>query len=330
MSEQDVSGWSSLVNAAQKEAEEYESSTGSMEDGPKLVFIGAGTHDVRFYVDRTKKTVRLIRRIVYHMNSKKRVKCEGDNCQVCKFVETAKAQGLKDAWKYGPRESGLAFGVVYKSTDASKYMVKDSPVVMVLHARMVYEINKMISTYGVENSMKLFEANPSLVIKISHTGGAGGNTNVAPIPFESEKKLLPSYEKFPDLDAVYIPSGPPSDKDVSEFKQLVQARLRETLSLTEPPQNSPPVAPQAPMAGSMNNGPSVVPPSPGAPTFTQQSASLGIAGIVGPRPLKSGGSLPKDAPQCYGAKPKDVNHVCQLCPHEMLCIKETLLTASLV
>lgn len=320
--------WNDLVGGAKSEAESFENrSNKSDKEFTPMVFLREGSHKLRFYPDkRNTSRIRLIRRVAFHKATVKtkgkddkpydksyRVRCEGEShCKVCDVMQEANKQGYAKSWTHW-NTTGLAYAVIFQSTDTSKFILLNQPVVVALEGKMIYAINKLIAGHtGAEIQTTIDTLEPSMVIEIDHKGGAGGNSMARFDPFRKEP-LPPLPDHFDNLDDMFVLDKPGSDEDVKIICQAIMANVGAGPDIVQPdgteankPKESVNVTSQ-----SMN-----IPGQPTSPVFP------GIPGLV--VNLVTGAKVPDKAPTCYGGRPASAPAICTACSFEPMCAKLTI------
>lgn len=311
--------WRAFVEESQKEVKGIDSRGETQgPGGPPIVWIPDGTTKLRFYIDKRRVPLRLIRKLYLHRAveaNKVKVRCVGESCQVCKAVKSAAARGYEGSWRFAARLIGLAYGYIYDSTDQSEYMVTKQAVALVLHSRIVEQINRLIASYNANKAAQVFDPDrPSFLIVIMHKGGRGGKTNVG---IDPDIQSLPAFpDDYPDLDEIYVKSSdPPKEEDVRTILEEIEQKTVEVTRVQ-----------QAAKAGGAPSGldePVQLSLAPSPPNSTEQPPRRGVPGLVGPKELPAGIQRPPRAPECFGAHPpKESPHIgiCVLCVDQLPCL----------
>lgn len=318
--------WNDLVGGAKNEAESFENrSNKDDKEFTPMVFLREGSHKLRFYPDkRNPSRIRLIRRINFHKaevtlkgkedkpyEKKIRVRCEGEgHCKICNVMEEANKQGYARSWTHW-NTTGLAYAVIFSSSDKSEYIKLNTPVVVALEGKMIYAINKLIAGHtGTEIQSIIDTQEASNIIEINHKGGKGGNTMAAFDIFRKEP-LPPLPENFDNLDDMFVLDKPGSDEDVKLICQAIMANVTANPDVVQP-DGSEANKSKAPEA--------TIPPATSTPASF--SGFPGIPGLI--VHLVTGAKVPDKAPQCYGGRPASAPAICTACSFEPMCAKLTI------
>ena len=311
--------WSDLVGSAKQEAESFETRRSSNdEEYTPMVFLREGSHKIRIYPDKSNPhKIRLIRKIFFHKADvpgkevgkmyKVRVRCEGEgNCKICKVMDEANKLGYEGSWKH-KNVTGLAYGVIYDSSEKSDYVKTGVPVVIALENKMIYAINKMMSELSGSELQRIIDSlDERNIIEIDHKPGSGGNT-MARFSINKLYSLPPLPTHFKPLDEVYIPNSPGSDENVKAICEAIMSKIKSKTNEVVQPDGS--IAGKPKQESSLNDQ-------------TSKNIFTGLPGVVAKNP--AGVELPPGSPPCYGARPKAGHAICVACPIEIKCSKQTL------
>lgn len=327
--------WDDLVGGAKQDSESFEKRNDKDDkEFTPMVFLRAGSHKLRLYPDkRNPSRIRLIRRISFHratvpmewkdkegkITTKERsarVRCEGDatNCRVCKVMDEAKGLGYENAWKHW-NSTGLAYAVIFESTEKSDFVKLNTPVVVALEGKMIYAINKLISGYTGQEVQSIIDTlEDSNIMEIDHKPGAGGNTMARLDPIR-RKPLPPIPDYFDDLDNMFVKNEPGSDEEVKLICQAIMANVgaNAAKNLVEP--NAPTTQQSKPAESTpASYTPPLHPATPGS--------FPGIPNIIAN--LAGTYKIPDKSPACYGARPESGHPICTACSFEPTCAQVTI------
>jgi hypothetical protein len=213
--------------------------SGSLQRGVPICFLGDGTYVFRIYPDRDARgRPRLIKRVWLHYKipiaGKRKVRFWKDD-RVDKLFDEARQAGLENLWgkpihQYKSREQAYMMAHFYEVPTGQKYTEMNKAYGTIIDKRSIIAIQNLIAGLDLEDMRDLFDPNNSaFCIRLSIARAR--SKSVVSCSIAVQKAILPPLEfkddegnkiEYTGLDGIYIrETDAISDEDFHKLKQAV-------------------------------------------------------------------------------------------------------------
>jgi hypothetical protein len=287
-----------------------------------IVYVPAGTTNLRFYMDSENNITRTFFR---HKVGQDSVHCL-HGCPVCKYLSDMekKYPDFQGAWKLGSRETTIAYAWIFNCSEESKFVKLETPVLLMGNHKLGRELNDHIADIDEEEFSKMLDPLTVHAMWELKSGNNGRDFSLAPSFKKATMDPMPDT-LYPLSQCIYPVGQEPTAEQVSKFIEIINEAYETHIKTVDPDDLKA-------SSDSASEEPAVSEEEAPAPAKAPAKATAKPA-----EPKKAASAKAAEPPaaevsgdpkECFGAHPDGIQPECLLCPDEGSCEAATAKAAT--